>query len=118
MPKCSQSNTVYGELFLHEVCDFALRVSYSPDCAICHQVQLYDKRKPVFFKLEHEGDGIIRHCSKTYHCFGKYDKASSRGLNKPQNNLKKDKFLSVLQKEQSEGGKYISFRILNSRVYC
>lgn len=39
--------------------------------------------------LEYEGDGIISLFSKTY-CFGKYDRTTKKGLNKNQNNLKKE----------------------------
>ncbi|KAL9973270.1 hypothetical protein ACROYT_G019700 [Oculina patagonica] len=40
----------------------------------------YDKRTPGVFKEEWSGEGIIGLSSKTYYCFGSYDKVSCKGL--------------------------------------
>jgi len=51
----------------------------------------YDKRTPCLFKVEWEGPGINRLCSKTYYCFGAKDKFSCKGVNKITNEINKTK---------------------------
>lgn len=51
--------------------------------------------------------GIISLCSKTYHCFGKYDKTNTVGLSKAHNVLKNDQIVSVWENTQRGfGNKY------------
>ena len=64
----------------------------------------YDKRKPGLFKTEFEGEGIIGLCSKTYYCFGAYDKFSCKGINKKCNEINKEKYLNVLLNKESASG--------------
>ena len=40
----------------------------------------YHKRTPGLFKVEWEGQGIVRLCSKTYYYFGAKDKFSCKGV--------------------------------------
>ena len=61
----------------------------------------YDKRTPGLFKEEWSGDGIIGLSSKTYYCFGSYDKFSCKGVNKKTNDINKNKYLNVLLTKQS-----------------
>ena len=52
-----------------------------------------DKRTPVIFKEEWSGAGIIGLSSKTYCCFGAYDKFSCKGVNRKTNDINKEKYL-------------------------
>jgi hypothetical protein len=54
--------------------------------------KLYDSRTPGLFKLEYEGDCIIALASKMYYC----TKFSSKGINKKQNQITKQKYLDAL----------------------
>jgi len=78
--------------------------------------ELHDKRTPGLFKLEYEGDGIIALASKMYYCFGDKDKLSSKGLNKEQNEITKQKYLDALQGDSSQ--KFINkgFRVRNNEM--
>ena len=76
----------------------------------------YDKRTPGLFKVEYQGEGIIALCSKTYYCFGQYDKFSCKGINKKCNEITKAKFLNVLQTMQSASGINRGFRCINHQV--
>ena len=74
----------------------------------------FDKRKPGLFKTEHEGDGMIALCSKTYYTWGSKDKFSSKGVQNERNNtiLKKDEYQRCLVDEktidcQNKGFRYI-----------
>ena len=40
----------------------------------------FDKRKPGLFKIEHEGDGMVALCSKSYYTWGSKDKYSMKGV--------------------------------------
>ncbi len=64
----------------------------------------YDKRTPGLFKVEWEGEGIIALCSKTYFCFGPTEKFSCKGLNRRNNELTKEKYMTVLNTRSSGGG--------------
>ncbi len=64
----------------------------------------YDKRTPGLFKVEWEGEGIIALCSKTYFCFGATEKFSCKGLNRRNNQLTKEKYMTVLNTRSSGGG--------------
>lgn len=112
--------TVYGNYFLHEDCDSHCLRS-TPSVVNAVQIVLYaamynwKTKTPGLFKLEHEGDGITSLRFKTYHCFGKYDNTSAKGLGGAKINLNEEKCLRILQNEQW-GGKNISFRTLNNHV--
>ena len=84
--------------------------------ACCVARKAYDKRTPGLFKVEWRGDGFIGLCSKTYYCFGATDKSTSKGLNKRQNDIDKDKFLAVLTNRRSGSGVNRGFRVHNSSM--
>ena len=77
----------------------------------------YDKRTPGLFKEEWSRAGIIGLSSKTYYCFGEYDKFSCKGVNKKTNDIKKDKYLNVLLTKQSRAGLNKGFRVVNNSMY-
>ena len=76
-----------------------------------------DKRTPVLFKEEWSGAGIIGLSSKTYYCFGAYDKFSCKGVNKKTNDINKEKYLNVLLTKQSSAGLNKGFRVVNNSMY-
>jgi hypothetical protein len=78
--------------------------------------ELYDRRTPGLFKLEYEGDGIIALASKMYYCFGDKDKFSSKGLNKQQNEITKQKYLDALQGDSSQKFTNKGFRVMNNEM--
>ena len=82
----------------------------------CIARKAYDKRTPGLFKIEWCGDGFIGLCSKTYYCFGSTDKCTTKGLNKRQNTIDKDAFLSVLTNRRSGSGVNRGFRVRDSSV--
>ena len=82
----------------------------------CIARKAYDKRTPGLFKIEWCGDGFIGLCSKTYSCFGSTDKCTTKGLNKRQNTIDKDAFLSVLTNRRSGSGVNRGFRVRDSSV--
>ena len=82
-------------------------------CCIC---KAFDKRTPGLFKVEWHGEGFIGLCSKTYYCFGKTNKCTTKGLNKRQNDIDKDKFLSVLTNRCSGSGVNRGFRVRDSSM--
>ena len=82
----------------------------------CIARKAYDKRTPGLFKIEWCGDGFIGLCSKTYYCFGSTDKCTTKGLNKRQNTIDKDAFLSVLTNRRSGSGVNRGFRVHNSSM--
>ena len=82
----------------------------------CLARKAFDKRTPGLFKIEWCGDGFIGLCSKTYYCFGATDKSTTKGLNKRQNDIAKDKFLAVLTNRRSGGGVNRGFRVHNSSM--
>ena len=84
--------------------------------ACCVARKAYDKRTPGLFKIEWCGDGFIGLCSKTYYCFGSTDKCTTKGLNKRQNTIDKDAFLSVLTNRRSGSGVNRCFRVRDSSV--
>ena len=51
----------------------------------------YDKGTPGLFKEEWSGAGIIGLSSKTYYCFGTYDKFSCKWVNKKTNDINNEK---------------------------
>jgi hypothetical protein len=87
------------------------------DCQNCRDRKLYEKRTPGLFKLEYEGAGMVSLCSKTYHCFGEYDKTSTKGLTKQHNTLDKNIFMDVLTTQQAQGGKNVGFKTQGAAVY-
>ena len=82
----------------------------------CLARKAYDKRTPGLFKIEWCGDGFIGLCSKTYYCFGETDKCTTKGLNKRQNDIDKDKFLAVLTNRRSGSGVNRGFMVHNSSM--
>ena len=77
----------------------------------------YDKRTPGLFKEEWSGEGIIGLSSKTYYCFGSYDKFSCKGVNKKTNVINKEKYQNVLLTKQSSSGTNKGFRVVNNKMY-
>ena len=77
----------------------------------------YDKRTPGLFKEEWSGAGIIGLSSKTYYCFGAYDKFSCKGVNKKTNDINKEKYLNVLLTKQGSSGLNKGFRVVNNSMY-
>ena len=77
---------------------------------------LYDNRTPGLFKLEYEGDGIIALASKMYYCFGDKDKFSSKGINKKQNEITKQKYLKALQGDSTQEFINKGFRVKNNEM--
>ena len=55
--------------------------------------------------------------SKTYYCFGAYDKFSCKGVNKKTNDITREKYLNVLLTKQSSAGMNKGFRVVNNRMY-
>ena len=84
--------------------------------ACCVARKAFDKRTPGLFKVEWRGDGFVGLCSKTYYCFGKTNKCTTKGLNKRQNDIDKEKFLSVLTNRRSGSGVNRGFRVRDSSV--
>ena len=82
----------------------------------CVARKAFDKRTPGLFKVEWRGNGFIGLCSKTYYCFGSTDKCTTKGLNKRQNTIDKDAFLSVLTNRRSGSGVNRGFRVRDSSV--
>jgi G:T-mismatch repair DNA endonuclease (very short patch repair protein) len=114
---------VYDQWFPSEACDnhrndfINSNGSVKVDCAECRNRNLYDKRTPGLFKFEFQGSAMIALCSKTYICFGSYDKTSAKGLSKTHNKLTKDKYARVLDTKQSGGGTNKSFKTMPTGVY-
>jgi hypothetical protein len=114
---------VYAQWFPSEVCRKHRAVfiktlgTSNPTCQACQATRLFDKRTPGLFKMEYEGDGIISLCSKTYHCFGAYDKTSTKGLTKHHNKLDKSHFQEVLDTNEAQGGTNIGFKLQGSSMY-
>ncbi|EGF83699.1 hypothetical protein BATDEDRAFT_22601 [Batrachochytrium dendrobatidis JAM81] len=57
--------------------------------------KVYDSRTPGLFKLEYEGNCIISLASKMYYC--DENKFSSKGINKKQNEITKQKYVDALK---------------------
>ena len=78
---------------------------------------LFDKREPGLFKEEYSGDGIIALSSKLYYCFGSNgDKFSSKGLNKKQNELTKERYFQALQGDESQVFNTRGFRVKSNQM--
>ena len=90
--------------------------SWTAKESCCIARKAFDKRTPGLFKIEWCGDGFIGLCSKTYYCFGASDKCTTKGLNKRQNTIDKDAFLSVLTNRRSGSGVNRGFRVRDSSV--
>ena len=79
--------------------------------------KLYDKRTPGLFKLEYEGDGIIALSAKMYYSFNeKTNKFSSKGINKHQNDITKERYMTALGNDPSQTFLNKGFRVLNNRM--
>ena len=113
----------YDKWFPSEVCDrhkdnfVRGKGTLAPNCDSCKGKKLYEKRTPGLFKLEYEGLGMISLCSKTYHCFGDYNKTSTKGLTKHHNTLDKDTFMEVLTTQLPGGGTNVGFKTQGTAVY-
>ena len=90
--------------------------SWTATESCCLARKAFDKRTPGLFKVEWCGNGFIGLCSKTYYCFGSTDKCTTKGLNKRQNTIDKDAFLSVLTNRRSGSGVNRGFRVRDSSV--
>ena len=90
--------------------------SWTATESCCLARKAFDKRTPGLFKVEWGGNGFIGLCSKTYYCFGASDKCTTKGLNKRQNTIDKDAFLSVLTNRRSGSGVNRGFRVRDSSV--
>ena len=79
----------------------------------------YDKRTPGLFKVEWEGDGIVALNSKMYYCFEKegHDRYSCKGVNKKQNDIRKEMYLNVLNTKIPQAGENIGFRVKNNCIF-
>ena len=77
----------------------------------------HDKRTPGLFKEEWAGDGIIGLSSKTYYCFGGYDKFSCKGVSKKTNEINKEKYLNVLLTKESSAGLNKGFRVVDNTMF-
>ena len=82
----------------------------------CIARKAFDKRTPGLFKVEWRRDGFTGLCSKTYYSFGETNKCTTKGLNKRQNDIDKDKFLSVLTNRRSGSGVNRGFRVRDSSM--
>jgi hypothetical protein len=78
--------------------------------------KLRDKREPGLFKLEFEGEGIVALSSKMYFCWGEKEKYSSKGLNRNQNEITKQRYLAALEDEESQIFKNKGFRVVGSTI--
>ena len=71
----------------------------------------YSNRTPGLFKTEYEGEGMVALCSKTYYVWGnKKDKASSKGLQKCNSIINKEKYLQCLFDSEIINGVNKGFR--------
>jgi hypothetical protein len=80
--------------------------------------QAYDRRKPGLFKLEWSGKGMVALSSKTYHCWGKNDKSSSKGTQKDRNDylLNKESFKHCLVEGQTINCTNKGFRFIDKTM--
>ena len=63
----------------------------------CAELLRFDKRTPVLFKLEFQGDKILSLCSKSYICVGgNKRKLAHKRVNARQNNLRFNHYENVL----------------------
>ena len=78
----------------------------------------YDLRTPGKFKEEFVAVGIVALCSKMYYCWNKKgkDKHSSKGINKRQNIIDKNRFMKVLNSKKSDTAINKGFRVKNHIV--
>jgi hypothetical protein len=79
--------------------------------------KLYDKRTPGLFKLEYEGDGIIALSAKMYYSFNETtNKCSSKGINKHQNDITKERYMTALGNDPSQTFLNKGFRVHGNRM--
>ena len=98
-----------GKWFVSDVCNEHKHEKSIKQLPCCAAAEKYSTRTPGLFKVEWTGNGMIALNSKTYYGFGTKNKISCKGLNKQQNDLTKEKYLHVLTKKESVGGKNIGF---------
>jgi hypothetical protein len=78
--------------------------------------EMFDRRTPGLFKMEYSGTGIIALSSKMYYAFGETDKMSSKGLNKKQNDLTKERYLAALHGDSAQVFKNRGFRVKDNKM--
>jgi hypothetical protein len=76
--------------------------------------KVYDSRTPGLFKLEYEGTCIISLASKMYYC--DENKFSSKGINKKQNEITKQKYVDALKGNSSQEFVNDGFRVKNNQM--
>ena len=85
------------------------------------QIPLIDRTNialiSFLFKEKWVGDGIIGLSSKTYYCFGGYDKFSCKGVNKKTNEITKEKYLNVLLTKDSSEGLNQGFGVVDNTMF-
>ena len=87
-------------------------------CDECIKSYHYNRRTLGLFKVEFSGDIFIGLCSKTYFCQGGTEcKISSKGINKNQNELTRDKYEQVLQSQESGEGVNRGFVSIGKDVF-
>ena len=135
----------YNQWFLTEACDKHMPLCNRAQlagiqwpayrgCAECVKKQMYTKRTPGLFKLEYAGEGIVALCSKTYFTSNSFEdtaysedvrhglgyggvKTATKGLNKTQNRMTKEKFLQVLTSKTAGSGTNRGFRVMKNCIY-
>jgi hypothetical protein len=76
--------------------------------------KVYDSRTPGLFKLEYEGTCIISLASKMYYC--DENKFSSKGINKKQNEITKQKYVDALKGNSTQEFVNNGFRVTNNQM--
>lgn len=79
--------------------------------------KLFDKRTAGLFKEEFRGREMVCLCSKMYFISGdKYDKLSSKGINKNTNDITIESFKNVLHTKEDTTATNRGFRMVNNRI--
>ncbi|EGF82114.1 hypothetical protein BATDEDRAFT_23425 [Batrachochytrium dendrobatidis JAM81] len=76
--------------------------------------KVYDSRTPGLFKLEYEGNCIISLASKMYYC--DENKFSSKGINKKQNEITKQKYVDALKGNSTQEFVNNGFKVENNQM--
>ncbi|OAJ45355.1 hypothetical protein BDEG_28502 [Batrachochytrium dendrobatidis JEL423] len=76
--------------------------------------KVYDSRTPGLFKLEYEGNCIISLVSKMYYC--DENKFSSKGINKKQNDITKQKYVDALKGNATQEFVNNEFKVENNQM--
>ncbi|XP_067945797.1 uncharacterized protein [Watersipora subatra] len=94
---------------------FAGQCWQSQQC--CTQAAKYYLRQAGLFHLENVSEGIIALCSKSYYCFGKQPKYSSKGISKRHTELKKEDYMDVLLARKIGMGTNKGIRSKNNSMF-